>query len=334
MIQRMSEITDLKRFCILNKKRWYLIPVLMIAGAVLFGGIYYIVMTLNAGDMVYRCKAFYYITFDETEDETVTHYYNSYTWNDVLDCDLIAGRVAEKLGMEKQYIADVSSVPGLSDVRFFWVYVDTADKEESLKIQNAFADVLPEFASNTPGFDSIVLWDAPAVVSVTEDFVTGRVTVFGGCVGLLTGILLVMFLSASDDRVYVMGDVRKYIGTDTAAVIFADGSVYTKPLLNQDDKKYVYDRTGQYKSDYYIDNLSKAVKKGQVNVADKTDVNGIEDKKAIMLVPVRMGDTGHGLSLAADELKTLGFENIYALICYADKKMYEHYYGKSISDKN
>ena len=45
MIQRMSEIIDLKRFCILNKKRWYLIPVLMIAGAVLFGSIYFLVMT-------------------------------------------------------------------------------------------------------------------------------------------------------------------------------------------------------------------------------------------------------------------------------------------------
>ncbi|MBR6344215.1 MAG: hypothetical protein IKR70_00595 [Lachnospiraceae bacterium] len=330
----MSEITDLKRFCILNKKRWYLIPVLMIAGAVFFGGIYYIVMTLNAGDTVYRCKAYYYITFDEKEDETVTHYYNSYTWNDVLDCDLIAGRVAKNLGMEKQYIADVSSVPGLSDVRFFWVYVDTADKEESVKIQNAFADVLPEFAASTPGFDSIVLWDAPTVSSVTEDFVTGRVTVFGGCVGLIAGILLLMFLSAVDDRVYVMGDVKKYIDTDVAAVIFTDGTVYIRPLLNQDNKIYIYDRNGQYKSDYYRDALSKTVKTGQINVTDKDAVNIVEDKKAILLVPVRMGDTGRGLSLAADEIKTLGFENVYALICDADKKMYEHYYGKSILDKS
>ena len=58
MIQRMSEITDLKRFCILNKKRWYLIPVLMIG--VSSAGRYFLVMTLNAGD-VYWIILYYII---------------------------------------------------------------------------------------------------------------------------------------------------------------------------------------------------------------------------------------------------------------------------------
>ena len=99
-------------------------------------------------------------------------------------------------------------------------------------------------------------------------------------------------------------------------------------MLNQDNKIYIYDRNGQYKSDYYREALSKTVKTGQINVTDKDAVNIVEDKKAILLVPFRMGDTGRSLSLAADEIKTLGFENVYALICDADKKMYEHYYGK------
>ena len=334
MIKKMSEMADLKRFCILNKKRWYLIPLSVIIFALVFGGIYYLVKIVNAGDTVYRCKAYYYITFDEEEDETVTHYYNSYTWNDVLDCDKIAGRVAEKLGMEKQYIADVADVPGLSDVRFFWIYVDTNNKDEAVTIQNAFSDALTAFADETPGFDSIVLWTAPSVVSVTEDYVTGRVAVFGGCVGLLVGILLVMFFSATDDRIYVMRDVRKYIDTDAAAVIFSDSSVYIKPFLNVENKICIYDRAGEFKGEYYRNSIAKAVNNGEINVIDTGSVTGVDDKTSVMLVPIKMGDTGHSLSVSEDELKTLGFEKVYVLICDADKKMYEHYYGKDILNKN
>ena len=56
---------------LLNRKRWIVVVIMAVIGAVIFGGVYFVKAVLMAGPDTYRCKAMYYITFDTEEYEVV-----------------------------------------------------------------------------------------------------------------------------------------------------------------------------------------------------------------------------------------------------------------------
>ena len=327
----MNEIKDLKRFCVLNKKRWFLVPLVMLIFTAVLAGGYYLSKTVFAGDTVYRCKACYYITYDESEDDTVKLYYNAYTWLDVLKTDPLAGEVAKKLNLEKEYVASKINSPGLSDIRFLWVYIDDTDREEAEKIQNAFIGVLDEFGASTDGFESITVWDAPSTGVVKDDFLIGRVAVFGLIAGFASGVLILMYVSAADDRIFILRDTLKYGKAAVIAVLFNDGSSYQTPLFaslkDSGKETVVYDRDGKKDSGFY----EKAFEGCKITVCDKESVVKVKDKEVTVLIPVKSGEKGQVLGLYEHEIKTLGITEYYAVITDSDRKLYENYYGRELN---
>ena len=327
----MNEIKDLKRFCVLNKKRWFIVPLVMLIFTALLGGGYYLSKTVFAGEPVYRCKACYYVTYDEDEDDTVKLYYNAYTWLDVLKTDPLAGEVAKKLNLEKEYVASKINSPGLSDIRFLWIYIDDTDSQEAADIQNAFTEVLEEFAVSTGGFESITVWDAPSTGEIEEDFLIGRVVVFGLIIGFIAGVLILMYVSATDDRIFILRDPLKYGKASVTAVLFTDGTSYMTPgfkALKESGKDiFVYDRNGKKDAGYY----EKAFDGVNVSVFDKESVSKIKDKDGAVLISVVSGEKGQILSLIEDEIKTLGFTDYCVVITDGNRKLYENYYGRELN---
>lgn len=218
MMSRNNEIFDYKRFVLLNIKRMAAIFIFAAIFAVIAGALYYVKAIVLSGPDVYRCQAFYYITFDREEFEAVHDYYNDFTWNDVLDRDVIAGKAAERTGISKDRIAKMTSVPTMSDIRMIHVYVDSEDKDEAVLVQNEIASALYEFSEYEPGFDHIDKWDGPEVFVLEKEFHIVRILVFAAVLGAIFGFLYVLYKNATDTKVYTMADIEAATGIPSIGI--------------------------------------------------------------------------------------------------------------------
>lgn len=225
MEEFMKEPFDFKRFAILNLKRIWIVILTAIVCACLFGVVY--TCYRNSQQTVYRSDILYNISFDRDQVNNIHDYYNDYTWNDVLDSDAIAGKAAGYIGVSKADIADSTTIPTMSDIRLIHVYVDTDSMELSEKYADAITDALSAFAGETDGFKSIEVMSNEGVSTVDiADYIL-RCTVAGGIIGLILGIIIVLYISAMDDRIYIEKDVRKVVG-DMAIIAVSNGNVLTK----------------------------------------------------------------------------------------------------------
>jgi len=198
---------DLKRFFLLTKKKLRMLLPAVLIGMALFGGGYLAVHFGFAGPQIYRSEALCYISFDtETAQETQL-YYNDYTWNAVLDSDEIAGHAAAASGISKEEIAAATFIPTMSDIRMIRIYFDAQAPERSLEIRSALLPALADFAERTEGFRGVESWDLVDAYPVEHANHVGRWLILGAVLGLIFGVLFVLYRSAMD----------AYVGTDTEA---------------------------------------------------------------------------------------------------------------------
>ena len=205
---------DLRRFLLLAGKRMWWLIVGAVLGAVFLGGGYYIKTNMMAPQAVYRSDALYYITFTEGAEEIKQHFYNDYTWNDVLDSDEIAG-VAAKMsgGLSKEQIAASTRVPTMSDIHMIHVYVEDHDPEVAEQIQNAIGIALSYFAHNTEdGFVEISQWDRKPAEVLTEKNLISRWIIAGALLGGLCALLGVAYIYVMDDTVRLESDLYRIPG--------------------------------------------------------------------------------------------------------------------------
>ena len=205
---------DLRRFLLLaGKKLWWLL-IGAAAGAILFGGGYFVKSQVLAGPAVYRSDALYYITFAEGAEEIKQHFYNDYTWNDVLDSDEIAGVAAGMSGgISKEQIAAATRIPTMSDIHMIHVYVEDSDPEVAEQIQNSIGVALSYFAHTTEdGFTEISQWDRKPAEILTEKNLISRWLIAGALLGVLCALLGVAYVYVMDDTVRLECDLYPVAG--------------------------------------------------------------------------------------------------------------------------
>lgn len=345
----MNERMDLKRYILLNKKRCLIVVLATILGAVIFGGVYYIKNVVMAGPDVYRCKAMYYITFDTEEYEAVHDYYNDYTWNTMLDSDKIGGKVAEKLGMDKQVIADITLIPTMSDIRMIWVYVDMEDSDKALQVQQAFSEELSNFSQIEAGFESIELWDGPTTEKIVNPVFVPRNVIFGGIVGFIAGVLILLYFNAKDSSVYTFEDFNARYGVYPLGMIFKDGKDYANSSLREHMDIFVNDTDIKELNIFYSEALSEGTENDFDVEAFKKNVLGNEVKvnmlkhakdneffkkvrgDVVNIMLVKTGNDDYGpLTHAINNAKLLGINIGAYILVDADESFYKAYYrGRS-----
>ncbi|MCR5210546.1 MAG: hypothetical protein K6C99_10080 [Lachnospiraceae bacterium] len=221
----MRDGFDLKRFiCIYGKK---ILPALilgMAAGAVVFLLTDLGRMLIFHNDTTFRSDVMYHINFDTAEAEETKLYYNDYTWNDVLDSDVIAGVAAAKLSLSKEEVAKATHIPTMSDIRLIHVYADADTAEAADRIQSAIGEALATFGTDTDGFVSIEKWDEKETIHVKADPYYSRWCVCGALTGLIFGVLSLLWKYACDDGLYLDDDTERLAGISTAGVVFTDKS--------------------------------------------------------------------------------------------------------------
>ena len=315
-----SESMDIKRFVLVSCRRIWKMLVAVPACAVLFAVIYLLCTYVFAGDFPYRSSALYYIDFDQRTAKETQLYYNDYTWNDVLDSDMIAGRASLICGVSKEEIAKATSTYTMSDIRMLRVYVDMADAKSAESVQAAVGTALADFATDAEGFESIRVWDhADAYVLKPENHCI-RWALFGAVCGLIAGFLILLYDAAMDDSVYVESDIKRFCGHTAAAVLFKDGS---------EDKDHIRSVFADILKNHPTVSLfcfekedEELLKKVKELIPDDTELKDDSNMQFIIAV---WGTNGRRLKRYTDELELSGKWAV-CVIAEADRKFFRSYY--------
>ncbi|MDD3369023.1 MAG: hypothetical protein PHP50_09095 [Lachnospiraceae bacterium] len=212
---------DIKRaFLVMSNKIWVVLSA-AITGALVGCACYLIVDNLANPGTQYQSMTEYYIDFAFNENtKTVYDYYNSYTWNDIVETDDILGKAMEILGADYTEAevkeAVVTELP--SDIRVIHTIVTSNDPDRTAAIQQAIGQAIVEFGKDMQEFEGIrviATEDPQTVVRVKK---TGRAVEAGIIVGILLGMAGVGIWYGLDRKIRVPRDVSRYFGLDCIGV--------------------------------------------------------------------------------------------------------------------
>ncbi|MBP5608930.1 MAG: hypothetical protein J6X66_11800, partial [Lachnospiraceae bacterium] len=151
----------------------------------------------------------YLISFAEGKEVDTQASFNDYTWNDILDSDIIAGTASKLMsGMTKEYLANATTVPTMSDIRLFHIYVEDPDAEKADMMQTALElalAILPEYVDGMENISAIERGKAELVIPVTT---ITRWAVAGAVIGVLAALLLTAYVYIMDDTVRIAEDIK------------------------------------------------------------------------------------------------------------------------------
>lgn len=201
-----KEGVDLKLVLLLLLKKVWIIIVAALIGAVICGGIYAIWHGVLMDRRQYEAQSKYYITFEETMEKSyLDHYYNGYTWNDLLSSDPILGYAMTLLpeGYERVYVDDCVEAEILSDVRVLTTTVKADTPEETILIQSALEDAVVHYAQVGDKLEEIVVIrsDEPKLETIAN--ATIRATLLGAAVSAIAAVFYLLFLIAVQDSIYL-----------------------------------------------------------------------------------------------------------------------------------
>lgn len=327
MEQFMKEKFDYKRFFLLNIKRIWIVFLGMALGAVIFAGSYYVKRVVLKNPDIYRVDGLYNIEFDmELYNDTI-QYYNDYTWNDVIDSDVIGGTVADRLGINKDIVYSSTFVPTMSDIRIIHVYVDNDDAELAQQIQEEIRKALEEFGTNTPGFISVKNWSISEPIVVEKDFLIKRVAFIGILLGMVVGALYMKYINAMDDSVYTLKDAESFTGIIPAGYdIDSNISCILKGVVNNNTQAITLYETV---ADFSVINSileTCGMQELYTGMHDEAFYKKLENTDSVVAVVEYGKNDGMLINSEIEKLKLLGVNIATVIIANADAKFVKAYY--------
>ncbi len=201
------KVIDLKRFFRQLLKRFWIVIMATVLGAVLGLIIYVAYSHVMSGNTVYRIRNDYYITFNHEEYPNGVDYYNAYTWDGILRDDPIVNKALEELpGVDKQQILDSVTGEILGDYRILTVVVTGTDKDLVQKISDAYKTALPAFADIIDMISSIEVW-TDADIEVYDAYTReGNAAFLGALIALFISLFAVVMYGLYDDAIYTERD--------------------------------------------------------------------------------------------------------------------------------
>lgn len=207
----MQEGMDFRLFFLRFIRKIWIVAIGALAGALLFGGGYFIRHVVYAPARQYEALSRYYITFT---DDMGKDYYNDYTWNDLAASDPILDYTMSLLpaGYDKDEVRQSVEAKIFSDVRVLSTTVTTNNPDKTLAVALATEQSICHFGELMPEIAGIeVILDAE-VSPVIVDVYTARAVLIGLLAGLLAGVFAVVFWLILDDSVYLEKEAAARFG--------------------------------------------------------------------------------------------------------------------------
>lgn len=218
-----KEPFDFKLFLLKMLGKWYQFLLCTLAGAVIFGGGYYLYKVVYAPAREFQAVSVYYIEYakDPVLDEPYS-YFNEYTLNSWITTDVFLDEVLPRLSAEvtREQVTEYVTLTVPSDVRVIRLTVETADPKLTMELLTAYDTAFETFAQAQREIDRIVPQDiSKQAVQIKADIRTQRAVILGGVLGLFAGSMYIVLKYLSDDSIYLPNTLNrrhglKVFGTD------------------------------------------------------------------------------------------------------------------------
>ncbi len=370
-----EEMLNLRSFYIRLCKKIWIIPVAAVVGALISFIIYFLATTVFGTGTTYESEATLYIDFAYDEETgTQVDYYNAYTWNTLIATDEIIDTTMSNLtemgiselegsattggtvsaGVTRaQVIADTNAdIP--SDVRVMVLTITDADSDLAYAIAQAASDSLVAYGESNDAFESIkVLSCNESSASIYTDRTLVAI-IFGGVLGVIVCILLMMLMSLLNDAAYVPEDIEKKYHLPVIGVLSAEGNQepqyfrnlliatanhliahisdvkVVSPLDKGDDKKYALAANTRLKevlgNDFDFGKTS--IISSQMPSAGQDAVKELDLSDGVIIaIPAGKKNLGAITENLLSELHKLDVPVLGFILTDADMKFLKRYYG-------
>ena len=200
----MREPLNIKLLLLYLAKRIYVLGIGILAGALIFGGGYYLKTYVFATPLYYATSQLYLTYTNNVKIDNI--YINDYTWQTLADSDVCVEEALKELpsGMTPEYLRSVVKAGLESDVRLVTVTVTCENPDEAVQIANAYEKAIVKLKDRMADVTDVqVFTSATAAVKKGFDDRTLRMGLTGGLVGLAASLVALLFAFASDDSIYL-----------------------------------------------------------------------------------------------------------------------------------
>ncbi len=183
-----KEQFDLHLFILLFARKFWMVILGALSGAILFGGIYYLANVTFAPAIPYEMVSDLYLDYVVEQQDT----FNKETWAEIVKSDVILDLVMEQLPEKytKEELKEAISATLLSSVKILTTTVTMEDKEDVEIIDKALREALKIFGEEQNEFSEICEWDVPLQATLIKQDIRLKNTIV---LGAVTGLLLVSF---------------------------------------------------------------------------------------------------------------------------------------------
>ena len=192
------------------RKLWIL-PIAVLVGTVLVGGVYYYSRTAARGGRTYQAESVFYIEFAENSSGEEYDYYNYFTWGEVIHTDFFLDNVYEEMKGEysREELASYITATVDSDVRYLYVRCNTHSPELSVKLATVMETIVLQFAEIRDEFETIEVVRKGEQAKDSSKIRLGNACFLGACLGLAAAVLGVLTVLILDTGIYLPSMIEK-----------------------------------------------------------------------------------------------------------------------------
>ena len=203
------------RLCFLRLvRKWWLLLLLIAAGAGIFGGIYFLKHMVYAPAREYTAEAEFYIDYkDAVTMEQQYTYYNKETWETLIHSDVFMDAAAKESSMDRAQVEQAVFATLLTDVRIVHVTVTTHSAEDTMKIVKGLERGFTAFGQSRLEIDEIQVLRMPQEATLTVlDNRTGRACILGAVVAGFVTLFGMYLYVVLDTSVYLPVELERSYG--------------------------------------------------------------------------------------------------------------------------
>ena len=201
----MKEPLNIKLLVLYLAKRIYVLAVGAVLGTLIFGGGYYLKTYVFAPASIYVATSQLYLTYSE-KVKIDNIYINDYTWQTLAESDACVDEALKELpeGYTGEYLRSVVKAGLESDVRLVTVTVSCENPDEAVLIAHAYEKAIARLGDRMEDVTEVQVFDsAKSAVKKGFDDRTPRMAVTGAVIGFVVALVLLLFVFAVDDSVYL-----------------------------------------------------------------------------------------------------------------------------------
>lgn len=207
-------------------RMWYRLPVIAFvtaAGALVFGGAYYVKNVLLRTTHFYAATSVYRVEYAaEDVEDMLRSYINEMSWNTYVQSQMFLDLVQTHLG-EGEPLTDRELGESLeaflwSDVRVPAIQVTTKRAEDTERITRAVEKVMEE-DFRLQEIASVRVIDPGRVEEVLPDVRVGRAIVFSAILSCFFAVILLLLKESVDESIWLPGSIRRRYGLRTVGTL-------------------------------------------------------------------------------------------------------------------